>query len=198
MDGHDFYVLRLGDIETLVYDTMTGSWYVWASGTTDLWRAYTGINWLGGNEQAYEYGSNVIVGDDANGALYFLDPDYPIDQHPTYEEETNERLEQFERVFQTQLQKRGYDNQRDYAIELLGSIGEMETTDLTDITLYVSDDRGATYTDMGTVSVPNNDIDARVDWRSLGSFGAPGRLYKFVDTGALVRIDNITVDTDRE
>ena len=48
LDGHDFYVLRLGTAETLVYDLHTGEWHVWGSGTARLWRAYSGCNWIGG------------------------------------------------------------------------------------------------------------------------------------------------------
>ena len=44
IDGHDFYVLRLGNDETLVYDVYSEQWYVWGSSDTPLWRAYNGTN----------------------------------------------------------------------------------------------------------------------------------------------------------
>ena len=52
MDGHDYYVLRLGIDETLVYDTHSEQWYTWGSDLTDLWRPFDGTNWLGGDRWA--------------------------------------------------------------------------------------------------------------------------------------------------
>jgi len=40
IDGHDYYVLRLGTLETLVYDLHSDQWYVWGSGVSDLCRLY--------------------------------------------------------------------------------------------------------------------------------------------------------------
>src|SRR3546814_14617292 len=48
LDGHDYYVLRAGNIETLVYDTHNGQWYVWSSFDSDLWKAFNGTNWKTG------------------------------------------------------------------------------------------------------------------------------------------------------
>lgn len=193
LDGHDYYVLRLGNVETLVYDTYSGQWSVFASNETDLWKAFQGINWIGADWLAQEHGSNVVVGDDGNGSLYFLNPEKYVDDN-TADTETST----YERVFQGQLPKRGYDYEKCFAVELLGSIGDMDNATLTDVTLYISDDEGETYTDVGTVTISNGDRSKRVDWRSLGSFTAPGRLFKIVDTGALHRIDSLTADTDRE
>lgn len=194
LDGHDYYVLRLGNSETLVYDTYSEEWSVFGSDGTNLWKAFTGINWVGGNNVANSYGSNVIVGDHGNGSLYFLDPEqYKDDSSFGTEDQTT-----FERIFQAQLQKRSYDFEKCFAVELLGSIGKMDQSDLTDITLYYSDDQGITYINAGTVSITNEDYSKRVDWRSLGSFSAPGRMFKIIDNGALQRIDSLTADTDRE
>ena len=194
LDGHDFYVMRLGNLETLVYDVSTGQWSVWAGGQDETWKAYTGQNWIGSGPLAYAYGSNVVVGDDGNGSIYFLDPTQYVDDASA----TGSSQVTFERILQGQLTKRGYDNTKVFAVELLGSIGKMSNPDLTNVTLYYSDDRGQTYTSAGTITVANNETDKRVDWRSLGSFSAPGRLFKLVDDGALQRIDNLTVETDKE
>jgi hypothetical protein len=59
------------------------------------------------------------------------------------------------------------------------------------VDLYVSDDRGQTYQDCGTINITPGDIDARLYWRSLGSMKAPGRIFKTVDYGALKRIDSM-------
>ena len=39
LDGHEFYVLRLGDMKTLVYDLTTEQWSWWSSPDLDYWKA---------------------------------------------------------------------------------------------------------------------------------------------------------------
>ena len=84
LDGHDFYVLRLGDSETLVYDLYSEQWVDWANFQKEFWRANNGQNWAGASKLAYTYGSDVVVGDDTYGLLWFLDPEQPYDQDPDY------------------------------------------------------------------------------------------------------------------
>lgn len=191
LDGHDFYVIRLGNIETLLYDTHTESWYNWGSGDGDLWRAYTGCNWLGGTTQGGGYGSNVVVGDDGNGSLYFLDPDAEVDDDALLGEDSPRP---FQRVVQGQVVSKGYQAAPCYGVQLQGSIADVEDATLTSVTLSVSDDQGNTYVDCGTVEVTPSDHTARVHWRSLGSIRSPGRLFKITDYGALTRIDSLDMD----
>jgi hypothetical protein len=188
LDGHDFYVLRLGNQKTLVYDTASGAWYVWGSGTDDLWRAYNGCNWLAGDKFAAGYGSNVVVGDDGNGSLYFLNPDQDTDDDAIF----SGVKRSFERIVQGFLTTKGYDAVPCYAVELQGSVGDLNDALDTSIKLEISDDRAATYVDCGTVS-PTATSD-RVSWRSLGSMFNPGRLFKITDYGALRRIDSLDTE----
>ena len=187
LDGHDFYVLRLGNNSTLVYDRLSEQWYNWGSHDTDLWRAFQGQNWEGATESlAQIYGSNVLVGDDGNGALYFLDPRQYTDDDALQGAETPRT---FLRRITGQIPTRSIDHVSDFGVQLIGSIGKMDVATLTDVTLYTSDDQGESYDSHGTITIPNDDFDARVEWRSLGSYTAPGRLYRIEDTGALQRID---------
>jgi hypothetical protein len=191
LDGHDFYVLRLGNRETLIYDTYSESWYVWGSGDGDLWRAYNGANWLGGMTQGGGYGSNIVVGDDGNGSLYFLDPDGEVDDDSLLGADSPRP---YQRVVQGQAVTKGYQSERCYGIQLQGSIGDVDDDTYTDVTLEVSDDQGGTYIDCGTISITPDDDNARLNWRSLGSIRSPGRLFKITDYGALTRIDSIDMD----
>lgn len=194
LDGHDFYVLRLGNIETLVYDTAAQQWYLWGFDTSPLWKAYNGTNWLAADSHAFNYGSNIVVGDDANGSLYFLDPDRDVDDDAV-EGEAIQRP--FQRVVTTQYPIRGYSQLRCYGINLYGSIGgPLTDPSLNTVTLSYSDDRGVTYLPAGSVTMENESYDQRIDWRSLGSMRAPGRLFKIEDTGALRRIDAIDITDD--
>lgn len=188
LDGHDFYVIRLGEFETLVYDTNSEQWYQWGSGDTALWNLLDGTNWGGGHNFSGVYGSNVLVGSDVNGALFLLDPTGTDDDSAVLGAESQVP---FERIAMAQHIMRGYDSQPCFGVQLLGSIGDVQDSEPTDVTLLVSDDRGDSFTDCGTITIDPDDLAARVDWRSLGSMTAPGRLFKIVDYGALHRIDSL-------
>lgn len=190
LDGHDYWVLRCANIETLVVDLLSREWYVWGSNTTDLWKAYTGFNWLGGRELAGAY-SEVVVGDDTTGALYFLDPAGYVDDDAV---EGADLPRPFTREVTAQhIVGAGYDVVPCYGVQLFGSQGQTLADDLT-VELRVSDDRGVSYTSVGSIDVDSGDYDVRLHWRSLGSMEAPGRLFKIVDTGALQRIDFLTME----
>lgn len=185
MDGHDFYILRLGETETLVYDTLSEEWYTWGSGDSPLWLVRTGHNWLGGDLLSNVYGSNVLVGDDTTGNLFFLNPDQAydasrvMDGDPTY----------FRRRISAQAPLRGYSRVPCYGVELFGSIGVDATTSPFDtVTLEYSDDGGSTYVIAAAIAAPDGE-DTRLFWRSLGSMKNPGRIFRVTDNGALRRID---------
>lgn len=191
LDGHDYYVLRLGNNETLVYDTHSEQWYVWGSGTTNLWKAYNGCNWLGVNNFTATYGSNVVVGDDANGSIYLLNPENDTDDDSV---EGAGKARSFERIVQGQVTVNGYDAVPCYGFQLEGSIGSLDIETLNTVNLKISDDRGNTYTDLGDISITQSDYAARVHWRSLGKMTTPGRLFQITDFGALRRIDALAMD----
>lgn len=196
LDGHDFYVLRLGNDETLVYDLSTGQWSTFSSGTGALWRAYNGTNWLGSDPISAGYGSNVIVGDDGNGSLYFLDPDGDTDDDALLGAEAPRS---FERVAIGQVVTHGYNAQRCFGITLLGSIGEQgeDDADLRTVNLAISDDSGHSYQDCGDLTVDAENYATRLNWRSLGSIRYPGRLFKVTDQGALKRLDALDVQDEK-
>lgn len=191
LDNHDYVVIRLGESETYIYDTLSKQWYVWGSGNTSVWKAHTGSNWLAGYAHANDYGSNIVVGDDVNGALYFLDPDSSLDDH---NEDGDETPVPFQRVVQGQIKVKGYDVFPCYGVHLMGSIGKIEEVDDTTVGLETSDDQGVNYTNRGTVDIPEAEYSTRVHWRSLGSIKLPGRLFKLTDYGVLKRIDSLDME----
>lgn len=196
LDGHEYYVLQLGDDGTIVYDTLAEQWYDWGSGDVFNWRAVTGNNWLGGRTFADIYGSNIIVGDESTGALYFLNPEGVTDDDPV---EGADYPRPFLREINGQIASKGYDARACYGVSLMGSIGENTDSALTAITLYTSDDEGHNYDEHETIDVATDDFNARVDWNSgLGSFEAPGRLFRVRDFGALQRIDWLEMATDED
>lgn len=192
LDGHDFYVLRLGNIETLVYDVASGEWSVWGSSDSALWRAYDGVNWIGGRRLGSEFGSDVVVSDDGNGALYFLAPELTTDDDAFSGADVPRP---FRRQFTAQaILESGYDFVACYGAQLFGSNG----SDAGDVTLAVSDDRGSTYEDVSTLTIEEGELQFRLSWPSLGSMRAPGRLFRVTDYGALQRIDGMQMETGED
>jgi len=191
LDGHDFYVLRLGDQETLVYDLTTEQWVDWSDRDYSFWRANVGVNWQGAMALAQNYGSNVLVGDDNFGLLWFLDPEQPHDENPDYL--AVEQQIYFERIVMGQVALRGRAAVPCFAAWLTADMGS-PAFDGAGVTLYTSDDAGNTYDDHGLVTVPPSDFDAEISWYSLGQITAPGRLFKIVDNGAIARIDGFEMN----
>lgn len=192
LDGHDNYVLRLGGLDTtLVYDDHSESWYTWGTKESNLWRAYHGTNWGGATNFAGSYGSNIVVGDDGNGALYFLDPDLPVDDSAV---DGNAIQYPFQRLTMAQAVTTGYEKYRCFGVHVYGSVGQENTVYDDEITLLTSDDRGETYDNRGAITITEGTLDTRLSWRSLGSISAPGRLFKLRDYGSLKRIDSIEME----
>ena len=195
LDGHDFYILKCGNTETLVYDTLSKEWSIWGTEGNDLWRAYNGTNWDGGNLLAAGYGSNVVVGDDGNGALYFLDPNGTMDDDALVGQDNPHP---FLREISAAIPHHGRRSAPIYGISITGSIGDVADSTLNEVTLQISDDRGNNYEDCGTVTVTQDSWNDRLEWRSLGRMEAPGRLFRIQDYGALKRIDGIELTGDSE
>ncbi len=150
LDGHDFYVLRLGEFGTLVYDLYSEQWMEWGDLDKVIWRANIGINWTGGTALADTYGSNAIVGDDVHGLIWFLDPEQPYDEHPDYLNPTQEVY--FDRVIMGQLPIRGREVLPCYSVWITADMGDPAYFGA-GVTLYTSDDGGENFDDHGLVSV---------------------------------------------
>lgn len=195
LDGHDFYVLRLGDSGTLLYDTNSKQWYEWKNGSTKMWSVNAGFTWIGGQNLAYQYGSNIVVGDDSWGLLWFLDPTQPYDNHP--DENTVRQQIPFLRIVTGQVVVRGRTPEPCYTIFLNGDNYGLTVTDFTPgVTLSHSDDQGKTYTDAETINVSIDTENLPYEWYSLGSIYAPGRMIQITDNGVFARIDSMGMNDD--
>lgn len=191
LDGHDFYVLRLGDSFTFVYDVYSEQWMDWTSDGLEFWRPNIGMNWIGGQVFATAYGSDVIVGDDVHGLIYFLDPEQPYDQAALDYSPEQERY--FERITMGQVPMRGREVLPCYSVWLTTDMGNPAYVGA-GVTLYTSDDGGETFDDHGLVTVTPDEFTPELSWYSLGQIGAPGRLFKIVDDGAIMRIDGLEMN----
>jgi len=191
LDGHDFYVLRLGDRGTLVYDVYSEQWIEWADLGQPFWRANLGQNWIGGSKYGPDYGSDIVVGDDTWGVLYFLDPEQAFDQHPDYLNPTQEIY--FDRIVMGQYPIKGREVMPCYVAFITSDMGQPAYTGA-GVQLLISDDAGQSFDDMGLITVTAGEFTPELTWTSLGQIGAPGRLFKIVDDGAIARIDALEMN----
>ncbi len=191
LDGHDFYVIRLGDSATLVYDVYSEQWMDWQDFTHTYWRPSIGTTWNGAAALGAVYGSPILAGDDTWGLLWFLDPEQPYDEHPDYTAE--EQLLYFERITMGQVPMRGRENLPCYATWLTTDMGQ-PAYDGAGVRLEISDDGGVTFEDQGTVEITLGANYPEIAWYSLGQIEAPGRLFKITDDGAIMRIDGMEMN----
>lgn len=194
LDGHDFYVLSLGDRETLVYDVYSDTWTTWSSSSLNRFRILHGINWQGATQFANAYGSDILCGDDTFGLLWFLDPTEAFDESALYGDVVPSY---FLRRISGQVTVRGRKAVPCYEANLTGSVGT-PVLDGMGVTLFTSDDGGHSYDDQGTVNIVVGEYTQDLPWQSLGQIRSPGRLFRFDDYGALTRIDGLDVSIGPE
>jgi len=183
LDGHDFYVLRVGATETLVYDLTTGQWSSWFSPERTNWRAHVGCNWVGMGAITFvnNFGTDVVAGDDVTGVLWILDPTTGRDDR------TTTGADPFNRVVTGGVNISGRETVPCGAVTLDLAVGNPTQTGAV-ITLEISDDLANSWVGCGSVTVPTGTYNTVVEWRGLGLIKAPGRLFRFTDDGASVRI----------
>lgn len=185
LDGHDFYVIRLGEDTTLVYDLTTERWSEWTSGTDTTWRAQAGLNWVGMTTTYLFSNTSVVAGDDTLGVLWVLDPERGYDETPLGGEET-----EFTRKVTAFVPKSMRETERVGAVYLTASVGDPQLTGAT-ISLRTSDDAGNSWQDHDTITAASADYSQEFVWRSLGLIKAPGKIFEITDNGASVRLDKL-------
>ncbi len=188
LDGHDFYVLRLGTLSTVVLDLATGQWAEWLGHSLPYWRAVKGMNWLGmGPDTANRlYGTNIVAGDDRSGTLWMLDPTAGVDDGPTEDSEQAS----FERAETALVPMRMRDTQSCAGIYVNISLGAPAITGAS-ITLRYSDDWGQSFQSAGTITIEADNYNQEIAFRSLGLIRAPGRVFELIDDGAAIRINDV-------
>lgn len=189
LDGHDFYVLRLGDFDQLVYDVYSEEWVDWNDFGSLTWRAHCGITWIGAESLGDTYGSNVVAGDDTNGLLWFLDPEQPYDDNPV----EGGPPSYFARVTVGQVPMTGREVLPCYATWLTTDMGDPAYSGAA-VTLWSSDDAGVTWDNQGYIIVTSDENSPELSWYSLGQIEAPGRLFKIFNDGAITRIDALEMN----
>lgn len=187
-DGHDFYVLRLGETMTLVYDLTTQQWSKWENPGLNVLRAHLGLNWTGQAKTSLDagYAWNVIGGDDNTGILWNLDPTVEVD------DDVNGVDTSFERQVVGQYPMRLRDTAQCGAVYVLANLGSPVLT-AEGVTLETSDDLGYNWINHGTVTIESGNTSQEVGWIGLGVMTSPGRIFRITDTGAFARISSMDI-----
>lgn len=192
LDGHEFYVLNLGNDKTLLYDLTTNTWTWWATSTFDYWRAGIGVNWVENGQNAYLSGSNVIVGDDSSSILWALNPKQGYDDVSDATGREEGKVAPFERIATGQVLTRGRVTIPTYQVYLVADAGNPGYTGAT-VTLSYSDDQGRTFNSAGAIESVAGNYYQEFAWRSLGLTRAPGRLFRLTDDGAFPKINELSI-----
>lgn len=167
LDGHYFYCLDLGADGTHVYDLSTQQWTVFDTvGYGGHFNFKNGILW--------KTGKRVVGGDILTGAVYEMDADSYLDDgwRPTYYEARGALFIQ------------GVAKRKNYALRLVGSTGRLADSVAPVLNMQFSDDAGGTWSNEYSITL-TTDTKQRLEWRSLGAFAAPGRIFRLYDTGGL-------------
>ena len=183
LDGHTFYVIALGEQGTWVYDMTTGQWAEWITDGYTGWNMERGVTWKG----------DIIAADHENPIIWRLDPTSFIDND--FKNQT--------RVTTGGIALRGRDMPAHNAMYLTASKGQFDVASTLPATsptveLEYSDDQGKTFTSAGVVTIEDGNFVQDVQWMSLGSMQAPGRVFRVTDVGAIARIDGADAEVEGE
>lgn len=178
LDGHYFYCLDLGEDGTHVYDLTTQQWTEFDTvGYSGHFNFKNGIWW--------KTGQRIVGGDILSGAIYEMVPDLYLDDgwRPVFYEARGALFAQ------------GVDKRKNYALRLVGSVGRLTDDIAPELHMQFSDDQGATWGNEYTITL-TVDTKQRLEWRSLGAFAAPGRIFRLYDTGGLKWLGWVEADIE--
>lgn len=171
LDGHRFYVLPLGPEGDWAYDTITQEWCQLQS------QGFPGINFTHG----CMWGLRVIGGDVLYTYLYELDPNQPND----------EAWREIQRKVTGGIATRSRATIGVANFTLTASVGDDASVDMP-ISLAFSDDNGVSWSQ--EFDIPLTDASTQtLIWSALGSFAAPGRVFRITDMAGPVRLDGADV-----
>jgi hypothetical protein len=175
-DGHTFYVLDLAASGALVFDLTTGKWSKFeTAGYGGHWDFKNGFHWRSGRL--------VVGGQAGTGVIHKLVTDSFLD----------EGWRPVEYEVRGILPVGGTDYNRQYALRLVGSVG-LTADDISPVLkMQFSDDQGDSWSAEHSVTLQQN-TRQRIEFRSLGAFTAPGRIFRLYDTGGIKFIAYVEAD----
>jgi len=173
LDGHTFYVIRLGELGTWAYDLATGQWAQWSTLGQGEWNA----------EYCWDWFNGAVCGD----------RDFPVIRDIDATSTLDEEVKSIKRTTTGLWPHRGRSYLPCDIVLVTASVGSPDVDDIP-MSLSFSDDYGNTFSTPVTVALDSGDFSQRVSYRSLGSIRAPGRVFELTDTGGAVRIDSVWLE----
>jgi hypothetical protein len=174
-DDHEFYVLQLNSLDTLVFDKLTGQWTDWISPDYNHWRGADGCNWEG----------IAVCGDTRSGKLWQIDPEGRLDYGTTPIVSIivggfTERMRTFKPIYMAELAVS--EGQPPAVVE--GTVG---------ISLRTGDAQG-NWVSHGEVIGEDIGENITVRWYGLGLAAPSGAVFEITDTGYARRIDGLNIE----
>jgi hypothetical protein len=167
MDGHRFYVLPLGPEGDWAYDFTTQEWCQLQT------QGFPGMNFTHG----VMWGLRVMGGDALYTYLYELDPTQPLD----------EQWREVEHMVTGGIPTRTRSMIGVANFTLTASVGDDSADDMS-ISLAFSDDNGVTWSQEFDLPLTDQSTQMLI-WNALGSFAAPGRVFRITDYSGPIRLD---------
>lgn len=171
LDGHRFYVLPLGPEGDWAWDTTTHEWCQLQS------QGFPGMNFTHG----VMWGVRVMGGDALYTYLYELDPTKSLDE--------GWREVQHKVTGGVATRTRSVIGVANFT--LTASVGNDSAIDQ-NISLAFSDDNGVTWSQEFGIPLTNVSSQTLI-WNALGSFSAPGRVFRITDYSGPIRLDGADV-----
>lgn len=180
LDGHVFYVLDLGAKGALVYDVATQQWSRFET------KAYGG-HWDFKVGHQWHAAKMTVGGSVASGGLRRIDPETHLD----------EGWRPVDYEVRGVLLGAGTDYHRQYALRLVGATGQNADEIAPVLRMQFSDDQGVSWSPEFKVAL-KNDTRQRIEFRSLGAFTAPGRIFRLYDEGGIKFLAFVEADIGGE
>ena len=156
-----------------------GPWSEWGTQGYPGWNMETGWTW---------FDHRILAGDSDGPNVYEVAPE-------TF---TDDGFRTIFRIVTGIVSVRGRDKSLDVgALRITASVGASTATSAT-LNLRYSDDQGNTWSDATALELIAGEFNQSLDFRSLGTIFAPGRVFEVSDDGGLVRIDDATLDVGDE
>jgi hypothetical protein len=183
-DGHTFYVLDLAEQGAMVYDLTTQSWSKWdTAGYEGHFNMKNGFHWRDGKQ--------VIGGGMLDGLLVTLNEDSYLDEdfRPVTYEVNGVIFASSEQYI------------RQFNLRLVGSPGRTGLVDPISppiLNMEFSDDNGANWSNPRAVELSSTNKTQRIEFRSLGAFRQPGRIFRMYDNGGIKFLAYVVADVEGE
>jgi len=173
-DGHTFYVLDLGSEGNWLYDVTTGQWSEFITSGYQNWDMTAGVMW----------DKRIVAGDRTTNDVWECSAAAAQD---------NDALE-VSHTATGVIPHRSRNKLTVGALRASVSPGQLTSETTAPVSLLFSDDGGNTWAGPFSVTLTEGVYDAEVAFRALGSFAAPGRIFRLSDIGGPKRIDGCDVE----